>query len=74
MKAKTPTLKATPPEVVKNTNPEHNINVIRSLQDLLYQDTSYSAYNVSIPYNRLGLNDDEQQIIKDKLIEYINKL
>jgi hypothetical protein len=73
MKAKTPTLKATPPEVV-NTNPEHNINVIRSLQDLLYQDTSYRAYNVSIPYNRLGLNDDEQQIIKDKLIEYINKL
>lgn len=73
MKSKTPTLKNQPPEVV-NTNPEANLNVIRSLQDLLHQETSYSAYSVSIPYNRLGLNDDEQQIIKNKLIEYINKL
>lgn len=50
---------------------EYNLNVIRSMQELLYRETCYGSYRVS---NRLGLNEDEQQQIKNKLLEYINKL
>lgn len=56
----------------KRMTNEYNLNVIRSIQELLYRETHYGSYpKVS---NRLGLNEDEQQQIKNKLLEYINKL
>jgi hypothetical protein len=58
--------------VVSQIHPEVTLNVIRSLQELLYRESYYGIHTVV--QNRLGLNEDEQNIVKTKLIEYINKL
>ena len=68
-------MKKTPetvPAVSSQAHPEVILNVIRSLQELLYRESYYGIHTVV--QNRLGLTEDEQSIVKTKLIEYINRL
>jgi len=62
----------TVPAIPSQVHPEVILNVIRSLQELLHRESYYGMHTVV--QNRLGLTEDEQSIIKTKLIEYINRL
>lgn len=50
---------------------ELKLSTIRTLQDLLYKETDWSTNQTS---NRIGLSEDEQKVVKSKLIEQVKSL
>jgi hypothetical protein len=59
---------------IKFRNHEQNMQIIRSLAELLHVESYYNPYGPNTYSNRLGLNEQETTDIKYKLIEYVNKL
>ncbi len=61
------------PQEQKIQETELNLRIINELSNLLHNETYYN-YGMRYSHNRLDLNENENKIIKSKLIEYINKL
>lgn len=53
---------------------EFNLRIIQELSMLLQTERDYNISGENSVYNRLGLDNNEILIIKNKMIEYVNKL
>jgi hypothetical protein len=68
-------MKTTTPVVVnpdfQRVLTDNSLSIIRVLSELLYRENNYSSL---ISVNRIGLDEEQQSIVKSKLIEHVNNL